>query len=175
MTSPTDARNRRTKPPTGWKRCIARLPVHMYRIGLGPLFGRRLLLLIHTGRLSGVTRKVVIEVVEHDPQAGAWTVASGFGTRAHWYQNLRHTPQATIQVGRRYHAVTARFLPAEEGARIMARYAALRPHTAAQLCAYMGFTIDGTSESFRKAGEQIPFVRLESAPAWSNAPVGCGR
>ncbi|UUN25654.1 nitroreductase family deazaflavin-dependent oxidoreductase [Streptomyces sp. FIT100] len=160
---------RRPKPPTGWKRSLARLPIHMYRIGLGPLFGKRLMLLIHTGRFSGVTRKVILEVVEHDPRAGSWTVASGFGTRAQWYRNLRRTPQATIQFGRRYHAVTAHFLPAEEGARTMARYAEAHPRTAQRLCAFMGLPSDGTPEGFRRAGEQIPFVRLEPSPAFRSA------
>lgn len=164
MTSPSTDPNQRPKPPTGWKRLAARLPIHLYRIGLGPLFGKRLLLLIHTGRISGVTHEVVIEVVEHDSRSQAWTVASGFGPQAQWYQNLRHTPQVTIKVGRRYHAVTAHFLSVEEGARIMARYAAVHPRMAGRLCAYMGFTVDGTSESFSGAGEQIPFVRLESGP-----------
>lgn len=164
MTSPRTEPNR-PQPPTGWKRLVARLPVHLYRIGLGPLFGNRLLLLIHTGRTSGRAHEVVIEVVEHDRRARTWTVASGFGPQAQWYRNLRHTPQATIQFGRRYHAVTAHFLPAEEGGRIMVRYARAHPHVAKRLCAYMGFTIDGSIEAFRRAGESIPFVRLESGPS----------
>ncbi|GGT16702.1 hypothetical protein GCM10010271_19490 [Streptomyces kurssanovii] len=57
---------RRPPLPAGLRRFVARLPVHLYRIGLGPLFGRRLLLLIHTGRTSGLTRRTVIEVVESD-------------------------------------------------------------------------------------------------------------
>lgn len=163
MPSPYTEPNR-PHPPTGWKRLAARLPIHLYRCGLGPLFGKRLLLLIHTGRTSGTSREVVIECVEHDPQSRTWTVASGFGPQAQWYRNLRHTPQATVQFGRRYHAVTARFLPSEDGGRIMARYAAAHPRVARRLCAYMGFTVDGSLEDFRRAGESIPFVRLESGP-----------
>lgn len=154
----------RPQLPTGWKRLVARLPVHLYRIGLGPVFGKRLLLLIHTGCISGVTLRVVIEVVERDPRHGSWTVASGYGPQAQWYRNLRETPQATIQVGSRCHAVTARFLPAEEGARIMPRYAAAHPYMARRLCTYMGFTVDDASAAFHRAGEQIPFVRLEPGP-----------
>ncbi|MFE3323944.1 nitroreductase family deazaflavin-dependent oxidoreductase [Streptomyces sp. NPDC059176] len=160
-----DTEPHRREPPTGWARLAARLPIHMYRCGLGFLFGRRMLLLIHTGRLSGATRRVVLEVVEYEPDSGAWTVASGFGPTAQWYRNLQHVPQATIQVGRRYHAVTARFLPAEDGSRIMAGYAEAHPRTAARLCAYLGLPGDGTQVGYRAAGEQIPFVRLEPSPA----------
>jgi deazaflavin-dependent oxidoreductase (nitroreductase family) len=169
MTSPRTEPNR-PQPPTGWKRLVARLPIHLYRIGLGPLFGKRLLLLIHTGRTSGTAHEVVIECVEHDPRARTWTVASGFGPQAQWYRNLCHTPQATIQSGRRYHAVTADFPSAEEGGWIMVRYAMAHPHPAQRLCAYMGFTVDGSVEGFRRAGESIPFVRLESGPTPPRPP-----
>ena len=163
MTSPRSESNR-PHPLTGWKRSVARFPVHLYRVGLGLLFGKRLLLLIHTGRISGTAREVVIDVVEHDPREGTWTVASGFGLTAHWYRNLLHTPQATIQAGRRYHAVTAHSVSAEEGGWIMVRYATAHPHLAKRLCGFMGFTVDGSIEGFRRAGESIPFVRLQSGP-----------
>jgi deazaflavin-dependent oxidoreductase (nitroreductase family) len=151
---------RRPARPTGWKRLAFRAPVHLYRLGLGGLFGKRLLLLEHLGRTSGKTRRVVLEVVAYDQQARTWTLASGFGTDAQWYRNLKAQPRATIQVGRRRCAVIAAFLPAEEGGRIMARYAAQRSKAAKQLTRYMGFEVDGTAESYRRAGEGIPFVRL---------------
>ncbi|WP_328539013.1 nitroreductase family deazaflavin-dependent oxidoreductase [Streptomyces sp. NBC_00344] len=153
----------RPRPPTGWKRLVARAPVHLYRAGLGSLFGGRMMLLIHTGRTSGLARRVVIEVVTHAAAPQSWTVASGFGPQAQWYRNLRHTPQATIRIGRRYHAVTAHFLAGAEGGEVMARYAPLHPRAAKALCRYMGFRTDGSVASFRAAGERIPFVRLEVA------------
>ncbi|MFC8271867.1 nitroreductase family deazaflavin-dependent oxidoreductase [Streptomyces sp. NPDC057271] len=153
---------RRPRPPSGWRRRLARLPIHLYRGGLGPLFAGRLLLLIHTGRKSGRSREVVLEVVDHNRLGGTWTVASGFGADAQWYRNLRSTPQATIQFGRRYQVVTARFPPSEEGGRIMVDYARRHPRAARTLCGYMGFTVDGSDAAYRAAGEQIPFVRLEA-------------
>ncbi|MFF8191827.1 nitroreductase family deazaflavin-dependent oxidoreductase [Streptomyces bobili] len=125
--------------------------------------GGRLLLLIHTGRTSGRSREVVLEAVDHDRDQGTWIVASGFGPDAQWYRNLRHTPQATIQFGRRHQAVTARFPSPEEGGRIMAEYPRRHPRAARTLCHYMGFTVDGSEAAYRAAGERIPFVRLEAA------------
>ncbi|MFJ9408296.1 nitroreductase family deazaflavin-dependent oxidoreductase [Streptomyces sp. NPDC101393] len=147
--------------PAGWRRLAFRLPVHLYRAGLGGIFGGRLLLLHHVGRTSGQPRQVVLEVVAHDREARTWTLASGFGPGSHWYRNLQAHPRVTIQVGRRRHAVTARFLTPEEGGRVMARYAPRHPRTARKLSAYMGFTVDGSVESYRRVGEQIPFVRLD--------------
>lgn len=156
--------NQRPRLPTGWRRRMARLPILFYRMGLGVVFGKRLLLLHHVGRVSGLERKVVLEVVAHEPKDGSWTVASGFGAGADWYRNLKRSPKTLIRVGNRLHAVTAHFLTAEEGGVVMARYGSAHPRVARRLCAFMGFPVDGGEESFRRAGERIPFVRLVAAP-----------
>ncbi|MFI8515834.1 nitroreductase family deazaflavin-dependent oxidoreductase [Streptomyces sp. NPDC085460] len=152
----------RPPSPVGWRRRLLRLPIHLFRAGLGPLFGGRLLLLIHTGRTSGRSREVVLEVVAHDSDRLSWTVASGFGPDAQWYRNLRQTPQATIQSGRRYRVVTARFPSPEEGGMIMAEYARRHPRAARALCRFMGFGAGRNADDYRSAGERIPFVRLEA-------------
>ncbi|MFB8759290.1 nitroreductase family deazaflavin-dependent oxidoreductase [Streptomyces nigra] len=162
MTEHTAAPGRRGRP-TGWRRRVLRLPVLLYRAGLGPLFGKRLLLLHHTGRTSGREHVTVLEVVSYDPAGASWTIASGFGPRADWYQNLRVQPQTLIRFGSRPHAVTAHFLSPDDGAGIMADYARRHPRVARRLCAFMGLPVDGGEESFRSAGRAIPFVRLEAA------------
>ncbi|MFJ8749312.1 nitroreductase family deazaflavin-dependent oxidoreductase [Streptomyces sp. NPDC102441] len=143
---------------------MARLPVGLFRVGLGPVFGRRLLLLHHQGRSTGLDRTVALEVVAYDREGGSWTLASGFGPKAAWYQNLRRTPKTTVQVGNRHYAVTAHFLREGEGAEVMVRYAAGHPGTARRLCSFMGFEADGSVESYRRAGHDIPFVRLDAEP-----------
>ncbi|MGW0763816.1 nitroreductase family deazaflavin-dependent oxidoreductase, partial [Streptomyces sp. NPDC002814] len=124
---------------------------------------KRLLLLHHVGRVSGLDRIVVLEVVSYDPTWASWTVASGFGPQADWYQNLRAQSKTLIRIGNRPYAVTAHFLPPDEGAEIMADYAHRHPRTARRLCAHMGLPIDGGEASYREAGRDIPFVRLDAA------------
>ncbi|PPS91263.1 nitroreductase family deazaflavin-dependent oxidoreductase [Streptomyces sp. MH60] len=148
--------------PEGWRRKLARAPVLLFRVGLGPLLGRRFLLLHHTGRVSGLDRRVVLEVVAYERDSRAWTVASGFGPRADWYRNLRGQPKTVLQFGNRHHAVTARFLAPEDGAAIMEKYGARHPRTARRLCAFMRLPSDGSVTALRRAGRAIPFVRLES-------------
>ncbi|MFJ9538368.1 nitroreductase family deazaflavin-dependent oxidoreductase [Streptomyces sp. NPDC101225] len=154
---------RRTPPPSGWRRWAFRLPIRLYRAGLGPLLGKRFLLLHHTGRTSGRQRQAVIEVVSYDAHAGTWIVASGFGPKSDWYQNLRHRPEAAVQFGRRRFTVTAHFLTPGEGADIMAAYAKKHPRAARRLCSLMGFPVDGSEAGYRGVGEATPFVRLEDA------------
>jgi deazaflavin-dependent oxidoreductase (nitroreductase family) len=155
---------RRPAPPTGWRRTLARLPVLLYRLRLGWLLGSRFLLIHHVGRTTGLPRTVVVEVVDHDPAAGTWTVASGFGPQAQWYRNLLATPQVRIEVGRRRLAVTAQPLDAEAGAAAMVRYAAAHPRTAQRLATFMGFDVDGSTAGYRAVGRAIPFVRFVPRP-----------
>ena len=149
------------QPPSGLSRAVFRAPIHLYRLGLGGLFGKRILLLTHTGRVSGMPRQVILEVVEHDPTDGSFVVASGWGPTAAWYRNILHTPQVSVQVGRHTIPVTAVPLTAEEGADIFARYAA-RHRAAARylLPRLLGFAVDGTEADFRAVGQRMPFVRL---------------
>lgn len=158
-----ETRDTRPQLPTGWRRLVARAPLLLFRAGLGPVLGKRFLLLHHVGRTTGLDRHVVLEVVAHETLGPGWTVASGFGPRSDWYRNLRARPKTVIQLGNRYHAVTARFLSPDDGAQIMADYARRHPRTARRLCAFMGLPADGTETSFRDAGRDIPFVRLEAA------------
>ncbi|CAM5703499.1 nitroreductase family deazaflavin-dependent oxidoreductase [Streptomyces canus] len=159
----------RPQPPTGWRRLAFRLPIRLYRAGLGPLLGKRFLLLHHTGRKSGRKRQVVLEVVSYDKHTDTWIIASGFGPKSDWYQNLRHRPQAAIQFGRRHFTVTAHFLSPGEGADVMADYARRHPRAARRLSSLMGFPRDDSQAAFRKVGEAIPFVRLEGTPQPSSA------
>ncbi|MEU0162247.1 nitroreductase family deazaflavin-dependent oxidoreductase [Streptomyces sp. NPDC006261] len=155
---------RRPRLPRGWRRRLARLPIAFYRVGLGPALGRRLLLLRHTGRHSGLDRYAVLAVVAHDPERGTWILASGFGPAAAWYRNLQAAPKTTIQVGNRHYAVTAHFPSADEGGELMARYARSHPRAVRRLCAFMKVQVpDGSPHSYRPAGLRIPFVRLEAA------------
>ena len=93
-------------PPSGVSRALFRAPIYLYRLGLGWLFGKRILLLNHIGRVSGKQRQVILEVVEHDPTNGTFVVASGWGPTAAWYRNILHRPQVSVQVGRRTIPVT---------------------------------------------------------------------
>jgi len=148
----------RPPPPTGVRRLLWRLPIWLYRLHLGRLTGGRLMLLRHTGRVTGRPRLAVIEVVRRD--AGGYVAASGFGPRADWYRNIRQTPEVTLTVGARVIPATATPLTAEEGAELMATYAPRHPALARRLCRIMGFHVDGGDADYREAGAHIPFVRF---------------
>ena len=146
-------------PPAGLTRFLFRIPIHLYRLRLGWLFGSRLLLLNHVGRVSGKPRQTILEVAERD--GDSYVVASGWGRTAAWYRNILQIPDVTIQVGRRTIPVAAVPLDQEEGAQVFARYGS-RHRTAATyvLPRVLGFSVDGSDADFRAVGQHLPFVRF---------------
>ena len=150
---------KKVQPPAGLTRFLFRIPIQLYRLRLGWLFGRRLLLLNHIGRVSGKPRQTVLEVAEHD--GDSYVVASGWGPTAAWYRNILHTPDVTIQVGTRTIPATAIPLDKEQGAQVFVRYGS-RHRTAAKyvLPRMLGFSVDGSDADFHAVGQQLPFVRF---------------
>lgn len=108
-------------------RWLVRAPVGLYRARLGILLGPRFVLLEHTGRKTGATRHVVLEVVAR-PAPGTYAVTSGLGELAQWFRNIRVDPR--VRVFRGSHApisATARVLPGDEAAAMLTAYAHRHP------------------------------------------------
>lgn len=153
--------SKHVRPPTGLARILLRAPLYLYRAGLGSIFGDRILVLHHIGRVSGEERQAVLEVVEHDPADDGFVVASGWGSSAAWYRNVVHRPEVAIQVGRRTIPVTAVKLTQEQGAETFARYAVNHRMVAKHLLPrVLGFSVDGLEADFRAVGRQLPFIRF---------------
>jgi deazaflavin-dependent oxidoreductase (nitroreductase family) len=151
----------RALPAAGPRRWLFRTPLLVYRARLGWLFGHRLVMILHRGRMSGRQRRVVVEVVVRDPGTGAVTVASGYGPTANWYRNLLADPDAQIVLGSRRLDVRATPLTAAEGGDLMVEYARRRPRSARMVARQMGVPVDGSAEAYRALGRALPYVRLE--------------
>ncbi len=152
---------------------MVRAPIRLYRWHLGWLLGKRFLLLTHTGRTTGQPRQVVLEVAGYDPRSDTYLVASGFGSRAQWYRNIRRNPDVTIQVGRRRTIAVASPLTPEASGHAMAKYASQYPRIAARLMRVCGLEVDGTTDDFYLVGrDHVPFVRLTPTSAGMDADGG---
>jgi deazaflavin-dependent oxidoreductase (nitroreductase family) len=148
------------RPPRGLSRLAFRLPIWLYRWGLGWILGQRFLMLTHTGRKSGLLRQTVLEVVKPDPENQTYYVASGFGEKSDWYRNVMANPDATIQVGRRRHPAQAERLSEEDAEEVLMDYAHRHPATLHELARFMGYRIDDTEEDYRALGRVLPIIAL---------------
>ena len=108
-------------------RRLMRAPICVYRPRLGFLFGSRMLMLEHIGRISGARRYVVLEVFGH-PVPNTYIVVSGFGHWAQWYRNVRANPHVRVVVGSRAPTpAVARELTAVEADMALRTYVARHP------------------------------------------------
>lgn len=144
--------------PTGLLKLLFRLPVYLYRLGLGGLLGRRLLLLTHKGRSSGRRHQTVLEVMRFDPGTGEHLVISAFGKGADWYLNLRASPTAEVHVGSGRFIPVLRFLTPEEGCREIEDYERRHPRAARFLLGLMGIRYDGSEEQRKGLAALMPVL-----------------
>lgn len=95
----------RAYPDREWKRALYRVPLLLWRMGLGPLLGRTLMIITATGRTSGLPRRTM---VEYHRFGGKKVVPCAFGERAQWYRNISADPHVTIQTADGVERVRAR-------------------------------------------------------------------
>jgi deazaflavin-dependent oxidoreductase (nitroreductase family) len=150
------------RPPLRW---LLRLPSLLYRANLGWLLGQRFVELTVRGRKSGLARRVVLEVIGHEPSSAGLVVASAWGPRAQWLRNVQAYPRAHVQVGRREFA--AEVVPLDESAAAEA----LQEYARAHRWAYrwfigrllLGHRPVGTPAEFAALVRSVPVLLVRAA------------
>lgn len=89
-------------------------PGWLYRAHLGWILGKRILVLTHRGRKSGRPYDTVLEVMHFDRATGESVMASAYGPRADWYQNIRAEPALRVRTGGLDYVPAQRFLTPDE-------------------------------------------------------------
>lgn len=147
------------RPPSKALRFGLRLPIFLYRIGLGWMLGDRFLMLTHTGRNSGLPRKTVIEVVKHNKETNTYFVVSGWGEKADWYRNIHKTPQVTVQSGGQKFQTEAEFIPVEKAIEIVTTYAREHPIAFNELSGlFLGEHMKSGSDAPERIARKMPMV-----------------
>ena len=90
--------------PNRFFRLLKLPPRLLYAVGLGPLYGRLVLLLTTTGRRTGKARTTPLQYERVDEK---FVVASARGTAADWYRNVGVDPRVDVRVRRSQFSGTA--------------------------------------------------------------------
>ncbi len=141
---------------TPLQRFLFRAPITLYRLGLGPLLGRRFLLLEHRGRSSGLLRKTVLEILETGTTDEP-VVASGFGEGSQWYKNVVEDPDVWITRGRNRTAAVATRLDVSTAEEVFERYRENHPRAARVLGQKLGVSL---VDDLENAARTLPLFRL---------------
>lgn len=162
VTPPDAAPVPQPRPPGGLPRALLGLPVHLYHARLGFLLGRRFLLLVHTGRRTGIQRESVLEVIRYDPVTREVVVAAGWGRRTGWLHNVEAGLAREVWLGRERFVPAWRVLGADEAERLFADYERrnrfMGPIVRAVVSRLVGWHYDGTSAARRRVVEQLSLV-----------------
>lgn len=100
------------RPPKPLIHLVGRVQGAVYRASRGRLLGRvgraKVLLLTTTGRRSGMARTVPLLHVVDGGRLVVVASLGGHDTHPAWYRNLQADPRATVTIGGRTVAVSAR-------------------------------------------------------------------
>lgn len=154
-------------PRGGWRRWMFRAPLILWRLGLGPLLGRGMLLITHTGRVSGLPRRTMVEYHVMD---GTRYAPCAFGPRAQWYRNIQADPLVTVQDAYGTHAMRARRVTDPE--ELLAIYALMQGRNPVMLGWYLrSLGIPNTAQDVLQARDRVYFVAFEPTDAPTPPPL----
>lgn len=71
--------------------------IRLYRLGLGWLVGRMILLLTTTGRKTGLPRTTPLQ---YEKVGDCYVLGSARGMKADWVHNLQANPRCTVEIGK---------------------------------------------------------------------------
>lgn len=108
---------------------LNKLPLYLWRLGLGPLVGQVFMLITTTGRKSGLARRAIVDYFFVNGKK--YVVAD---PAAQWVQNVEQMPTATLQTAYGTESVTVRAVTDEdERVAVLAHLNHNRPLMAARI------------------------------------------
>ena len=157
--------------PQGAGRWLMRLPLLLYRAGLGDLVNTaRILVLTTRGRKSGLPRHAPIEYRQHGSKI---YLISAWGTRPHWYQNILTNAAVTVQQGRKQFSASAHIVTnSGEALRVLHLFRRRAPVIYDALLSRMSDRENIDPRTLPEITDQITIVRLTPEPGASKlAPL----
>jgi deazaflavin-dependent oxidoreductase (nitroreductase family) len=143
-------------------RHLLRAPVYLYRWRLGRLFGKRFLLLMHTGRHTGIRHQTVLEVMEYREEGPEAVVMSGFGWNSDWLRNIETSPNEEVVIGASHFQASHRFLSEEEAVNVVRNYELrnrfMAPLVRRVLSQLLGWPYRGSEDDRRRLVAQLPLI-----------------
>lgn len=161
--------------PYGIYRWLANLPLWMYRIGLGWIFGTALVQITHRGRKSGLIRRTVLEVLSYDRQTHEVLVVSGWEGKTDWYRNIQQEPALEVRIGRVHYQPTQEFLSPEETSSLILTLFRKRPRAVRFVGSVLG--IDPNADEAVLSARVKAFFRgvcFSPAASANHTPAGSG-
>jgi deazaflavin-dependent oxidoreductase (nitroreductase family) len=143
---------------------LFRIPILFYKLGLGWVTGKYILLLTTTGRKTGKLHATPLEY-HYDQERDRYFVMAGWGGRTDWYRNAVTTPQVLVQVGRRKFEGLAEPVSQEEITERLVYVVSINPKSLKLWSRWTGEELDGSRGSLARAAGKFPSLWLRPLTA----------
>jgi deazaflavin-dependent oxidoreductase (nitroreductase family) len=144
---------------------VFRIPLVLYRHGLGRLLGTTFMLLVHAGRKTGQPHPMTAMVMRWDPATREVVIFSGWGPGSDWVRNLRARPALRVEVGRESYTPHHRFLSEDESVAVVRDFALRHPYRVRLATRILGWPDLHSDTVIRDFVGSHPFVALRPADA----------
>ena len=131
-----------------------KLPLPLYRTGLGWVFGHRFMLLTHVGRRSGKVRQTVLAVLRFDADTKEIMAISAWSA-SEWYKNLLALPALQVESGFTRYTPVQRFLASEEIVALFEDYRRTRPIFSRIVCRIPGWKWNSSHEELLELAQTL--------------------
>lgn len=145
----------------GWfLKYFFKMPIFMWKIGLGEFVGPYYLLITTRGRKSGKWRDTPLEFSRHK-LTNEPVIISGWAYRSDWVKNLLADPRLQVRVGRQRYNAIAIPLSLEECADTIEEYTTYAPTMKKVFERWSQVPLDGTRQSLLENAKFFPCFRLQ--------------
>ena len=139
---------------------ILKLPLLLYRTGLGRLLGQRFMLLTHIGRRSGKVRQTVLAVLHFDPSTREIRAISAWSA-SEWYKNILALPALQVEMGSTRYVPVYHSLSTEEIATLFEEYRSEHPIFSRIVCRIPGWKWDSSHEELFELAKTLRGVAFQ--------------
>jgi deazaflavin-dependent oxidoreductase (nitroreductase family) len=137
-------------------------PITAYKLGLGPLIGRVVLLLTTTGRKTGLAR---VTPLQYELIDGIYHIGAVFGVKTDWVRNIQADPNVKVRVKNQHFEATATVhTNPEEMADFIEYRMKKRPQMIGMIMKMDGFTANPTREELLKYCQGLALVKITPDP-----------
>jgi len=156
--------------PRGFGRLLLRLPILLYRLGLGGLVNAGHIMLLGTrGRKSGLPRYTAIEYRTHGSKI---YVVSAWGERPNWVQNLQDDPDVLVQQGKRHFGATATLVTnSGEALRVLHLFRRRAPIVYDSLIARLSDRESVDERTLPEVTQNVTIIRIDPNPGAAHLSV----
>ena len=144
-------------------RFLLQMPLYLYRLQLGWLLGHEFLVLTHVGRHTGRIHQTVLKVLRYDSSTRESIVASAWGERSDWYQNIQAHPAVAVSTGGDQFIPRQRVVPPDEAFEVFRDWVHRERWFARLMLGQIGRCIDVPEPELRAVVLGFPFIGLSPA------------